>query len=401
MITQLWAKASALRTTIDRSDLYTDAGFTGDRSRFGASNEVEAASRIWNDDQGNLRLRFEGRLRGFQRFELLKPPIEYYADYTLGPSASLRVSCGVRPHADPSGKTAFLALMSPLPDVCRAVFKSQGRLLYDGGTGEGHARGWQSRSQRPPALPDEIELRSDKDPLLRLTGLSSGGVPLCNAFVQGQNFFLAWLDGPPPPAAPRQWRGMSAVWTVGGVEPQAIGAAPETTSAADSRGLLDDPGFEQATALRPLSLRTGEPLPGPAPESAWLAPAGGRIVAAPVHSGQAAAEVANPSGEYALWRQPLAVASLPAGTRLRLSAWVKGQGIRQGDVGWKVGAVRFAVTTEKTRYVASPPLLGTFDWKETSIELTVPAGLRSLNVEAGLNGATGTMWIDDVEVLAE
>jgi glycosidase len=401
MITQLCAKTPTLRTIVDRADLYTDHGYSGEAIRFGASNDVEAASRIWSDDQGNLRLRFEGRLRGFQRFELLKPPIEYYADYTLGSTASLRVSYGVRAHADPSGKSAFLALMSPLPEVGRAVFKSQGRVLYEGSASDGKTRGWQSRSQRPAALPDEIELSSETLRLLRLTGLSSDGVPLCNTFVQGHNFFLAWLDGPPPPAAPRQWRGTSAVWTVGDAEPCAIGHAPQITSAAGNQGLLDDPGFEQAMTLRPVSLRTGEPLPGPVSQSAWLAPAGGRIVASPVHRGKAAAEVTNPSGDYALWRQPLAVTVLKAGTRLRLSAWVKGQGIRQGDAGWKVGEVRFAVVTGKTQYVSSPPLVGSFDWKKTSVELTVPEGLRSLNVEAGLNGATGTIWIDDVEVVVE
>jgi hypothetical protein len=297
--------------------------------------------------------------------------------------------------------------MSPLPDIRRAVFKSQGHILYDGGSGDGKARGWQSRGapgipgRRPPVLPDEIELRSETSPLLHMTRFASRGVPLCNTFVHGHNFFLAWLDGPPPPVTSREWREMSAVWTVGGAAPQAIGQEPDALPASESRGLLDDPGFERSMTLRPVSLRTGEPLPGPVSESAWLSPDGGRIVTSPVHSGLAAAEVTNPSGAYALWRQPLAVSSLRAGARLRLSAWVKGQDIRPGDAGWKVGGVRFAVATEKTQYVASPPLLGTFGWKKTSVELTVPAGLRGLNVEAGLNGATGTIWIDDIEVVAE
>jgi hypothetical protein len=312
------------------------------------------------------------------------------------------VSYGVKPHANPSsGKTAFLALMSPLPDIGRAVFKSHGHILYDGSTGSSSVRGWQSQSQRPPVLPDEIELRTNAVPLLHVTGLSSDGVPLCNTFVHGHNFFLAWLDGLPPAETSRQWSGMSAIWTVGDAAPQTIGMSPETISANESHDLLDDPGFERSMTLHLLSLRSGEPLPGPASENAWLVPSGGRIVTSPVHSGLAAAEVTNPSGEYALWQQPLAISSLRAGTRLRLSAWVKGQGIRQGDVGWKVGAVRFAVTTERTQYVASPPLVGTFDWKKTSVELTVPAGLRGLNVEAGLNGATGTIWIDDIEAVAE
>ena len=154
-------------------------------------------------------------------------------------------------------------------------------------------------------------------------------------------------------------------------------------------------------ALQLVSLRTGEPLPARTADSAWQAPAGGSIVVGPVHAGQAAAEVTNPSGAYALGRQPLAAGALRTGARLRLSAWVKGEAIRPGDAGWKVGVVRFAVTTDKTQYVSSAPLLGTFDWRKAAVELVVPPGLKSLRVEAGLNGATGSMWIDDVEIVPQ
>lgn len=400
-ITQLWAKTPALRTIIDRGDLYTDGGFSGGRERFAASNEVEAASRIERDGQGNLRLRFEGRLRGFQRFDLLNPPVEYFAEYTLGRSASLRATYGIRPQAGPSGKFAFLAWMSPLPDVSRARFKLQGRLLDEGPTSNGRTRGWQSRSLQRRALPDEIELHSKAAPLLHLTGLVCGGDPLANVFVHDRNFFLAWYDGPPQTGNERQWRWTSAVWTVGDAAPEALGHPPAAMATTSHMSLPLDAGFEQAMALRLVSLRTGEALPGVASDNAWLTPAGGSIVLAPTHGGQAAAEVVNPSGAYALWRQPLAATALRTGARLRLSAWVKGTSIQKGDAGWKVGVVRFAVTTDKVQYVSSLPLLGTFDWKRVAVECTVPAGLRGLNVEAGLNGATGSMWIDDVELAEE
>jgi glycosidase len=401
MITQLWAKQPALRLLVDRGDMYTDGGFSSERERFAASNEVEAASRIDRDGQGNLRLRFEGRLRGFQRFDLLNPPVEYFAEYTLGQSASLRASYGVRTHADPSGKFAFLALINPLPDMRRAVFKHGGQLLHDGPTSNDRARGWQSRSQPSAALADEIELRADDAPLVRLTGLACGGRPLENAFAHGQNFFLAWFDGPPHPVSQRQWQWTSAVWTVGGAAAEAIGQTPVIPRAAEKATLPLDPGFEQTIASRLVSLRTGEPLPGDVAESPWHASSGGRIVLAPVHSGQAAAEVATPSGAYALWRQPLPTATLREGARLRLSAWVKGEAIRNGDAGWKVGVVRFAVITDKTQYVSSVPLLGTFDWRKVDVQWTVPPGVRSVSVEAGLNGSTGTMWIDDVQIVVE
>jgi len=87
---------------------------------------------------------------------------------------------------------------------------------------------------------------------------------------------------------------------------------------------------------------------------------------------------------------------MPAGSRWRLSAWVKGQDLVRGDVSWKVGCVRFAVSTDGTQYVSCPELFGTFDWKQVSVELKMPESARALEVQAGPNGCTGTMWIDDV-----
>jgi hypothetical protein len=397
VIAQLVAKQPAPRTIVERADLYTDSGFHAERDRFGASNEVEAVSRIWDDAQGNLRMRFEGRLRGFQRFDLLKPPIEYFADYTLNPSASFRLSCGVRPHAQPIGKSAFLAQMIPVPNVRRAVFKAAGRTLHDGAVGDHGSRAWQSRSLPSPGAVDAVELRDDNGPLLQLTDLRCGAIPICNTFVHGQNFFLAWFDGPVPPGSPRQWRWTSTVCTPGSAVPQGIGEAPEISQAAE-QSLLEDAGFERDLALRTVSLRSGEPLPGRDGESAWQPPPGARVVASPVHSGLAAAEVVSHSGQYLLWRQSLPIASLAPGTRLRLSAWVKGQAVLRGDAVWKVGVVRFAATTDRVAYASSPALTGTFDWRKTSVEMVVPPGLRELRVELGLNGATGSMWIDDVEL---
>lgn len=400
MITELVAKKPTPHTILSGADLYTDNGFHAERNRFAASNDVEAAARIWHDEKGLLRLRFEGRLRGFQRFDLLNPPIEYFAEYTLGSSASLRVSHGVRPQAGPTDKGGFLALMSPTPDIRRAIFKSAGQVVYDGASQQ-RGRTGQTRAMKPPVVPDEIELRGDHDSLVRLTGLSCGAIPLTNVFMQGQNFFLAWFDGPVPQAYDREWRWTSAVWTVGDAVSEAIGDPPVAIQAAEKQELLEDAGFEQGRKGRPVSLRTGAPLPGGAAESAWQAPYGGRIVFSPTHGGRAAAEVTNPSGDYALWRQSVALAALTPGKRLRLSAWVKGDLIRRGDVGWKVGMVRFAVVADQTRYVSSPPLVGTFDWKKTNVELVVPPKLKALRVEIGLNGATGTLWIDDVELVAE
>ncbi|NUQ02010.1 MAG: hypothetical protein HUU35_19355, partial [Armatimonadetes bacterium] len=123
---------------------------------------------------------------------------------------------------------------------------------------------------------------------------------------------------------------------------------------------------------------------------------GGRVVSQPVAAGQAAAEVVGQLDSYRLWRQVLPLGSFPEGSRWRLTARLRGDAIRPGDVGWKVGTLRFAVNTGTTTYVAAPPLTGTFDWRTESVELTIPAGLKSLEVQIGQNGSSGTLWSDEV-----
>jgi hypothetical protein len=396
-IVGLWTKGPQARKIIDQGELYTDNGYSNERLRYSASNDVEAASRIWRED-GMLRVRFEGRLRGFQRFDLIRPPVDYYLDYTLGSAPSLRLSCGVMPHAVPSGKFAFLAMMLPMPELNGFAYDHAGKRLAAGETAASSGRAWQSKSQQPALVPDRIELRAADGPLVQLSELVCGkGGALSNVFCDHHNFFLAFDDGELRDAS-RRWRWFSAVLTPGSGSVTPIGKTPEVVSNDVKDGLLADPGFEESLATRLESLRTGNLLPGGQTRLAWQMPQGGRIVAQPVHGGAAAAEVENTSGQYLLWRQPLSVSELPAGSRWRVTAWVKGEGIKKGDVGWKVGVVRLAVHTDRTNYVSCPELVGTFDWKQVAVEFTVPEKLGSLSVEAGLNGATGKMWIDDVRL---
>jgi len=440
-------RGEKLRLIVDNTDLYTDHGFGSGKTVYGASNEVEAASRMWKDDEGHLRFRFEGRLRGSYRFDLLKPPLEYFFDYTLDEhSPSFRMSWGIRPHAPPVGKSAFLGLLMPVPEIRNASYYLGGKLV--GGTGSSgrvgqgradsrwgsqtatnadqpllpeqhetrdrsptnaavrsthptnhpHGRDWQFQSLGPGVVPDRIELAGEEAPLLRISDLRCGGVPLSNGFVNGKQFFLTFYDGRPSAEGQGQWRWASAVLTPGAARPTAIGGLPPPPAPAQQIAILEDPGFEAAAESTPVSLRTGQPLPGYVVESAWLIPPGGRLVSSPVHSGQAAAEVVNTTGQYALWRQPLLAARFAPGTRWRLSAWVKGEAIQRGDAPWKVGVLRFSVAGGPNKYVGSSPLLGTFPWRQVSVDLTIPAAIEGLGVEIGLNGATGKMWIDDVEL---
>lgn len=393
MITGLWTKGPQARSVISQGELYTDNGYGEARLRYSAVNDVEAASRIWRED-GLLHVRFEGRLRGFQRFDQLRPAVDYSIDYTLGSMPSLRVSCGVTAQNVPSGKFAFLAMMLPIPEMRGFAYHRDGKLLAKGETGRG--RTWQSKTQQPPVVPDRIELRGAEGCLLQLSELACGNDgPLGNVFCADQNFFLAFDDGEPKDAG-RRW--FSVVLTPGAGAATPMGSVPQETADQRSASLLADPGFEESLMARSVSLRTGIAMPGEQTRPAWQTPQGGRLVGQPVHSGAAAAEVENTSGEYLLWRQQLPVAQMLPGSRWRLTAWVKGEAIRKGDMGWKVGVLRFAATTDRTNYISCPDLVGTFAWKQVAVEFTVPEKLRSLGVDVGLNGATGKMWIDDVRL---
>ncbi|GHT35998.1 hypothetical protein FACS189427_06690 [Planctomycetales bacterium] len=78
---------------------------------------------------------------------------------------------------------------------------------------------------------------------------------------------------------------------------------------------------------------------------------------------------------------------------------MKGNALVKGNEGWQVGCVRFAAVVDgQTHYISSPPLLGTFDWKEVAVEWTVPENTYKLTAEAGNNGASGTIWVDDVRI---
>lgn len=398
MITQLWSKSETAepRLVVDQSDLYTDHGFAADRTRYGALNDVEAAVRI--DQQGSrMRLRCEGQLRGFGRFDLLRPPVDYFCEYVLDDTASFRLSWGVRPQTAPGQPSAFVGWMLPVPELTRFAFRREGAALAEGPAGKSKGRLGQTRSLSPARLPDVVELANAQTTLLRLTDLESGPAALPNVFVDGHNVFVAFYDGAENAGGEGQWRWASAMWTVGAAPVSRFSAAPQI-EAAPHTPLLADSGFERTAANQSVSLRTGRPLPGASRPSAWTTPPGGTLTSTPVHSGSVAAAVENSDGGYRLWQQALPAGRFAPGSRWRLSAWLKGEAVKPGDVSWKVGVLRFAVTADKTHYASSGPLKGDFDWRQVQVELTVPPGLRSLRVEAGLNGATGRMWIDDLQL---
>lgn len=394
----LWTKQNGVETeVVRRADIYTDYGFGKERERYSASDDVEVATRLWvESDNAKPRLHavFQGRLRGSQRFELIQPPVEYFCEYVFDGGASFRASSGIRPPTTAADAKAFLSAIVSLPSATRFAYFRQGVLLKGDRIAAGSTRNWQTKTGGQ-GLPDRIELHNEAGRLLALDELRYGGQPPINVFLQNTQLFLAWCDASPVSAqGATTWSWQSAVWTPGDRTPNAVGAPPRFAEATP-RAILSDGDFESLAIATVVSQRTGQPLPGGDAVSAWRLPDGARLVAQPVHQGTAALEIVNTTGEYLLARQPIPGTALAAGTRWRLSAWVKAEDIRAGDASWKVGVLRFAVAAPKVSYISSPSLLGTFDWRKVSVEISVPPG-AAVQAEAGLNGATGKMWVDDV-----
>ena len=233
--------------------------------------------------------------------------------------------------------------------------------------------------------------------MLELSELTCGtSTPLANVFCDGQNFFLAFDDGEPKDCG-RKWRWFSALLTAGDGVTNPIGRPCLPAAEQASADLLADPGFEEGVQSRRIAGNGGGDA-GRA-DRPGLATAARRPVGEPTGSpGARGRRGGKHVGRVSALRQAVPVAELPAGSRWRLTAWVKGENIQRGDVGWKVGTLRFAPVTDRITYASCPELLGTFSWKQVAVEFTVPEKLRSVDVEVGLNGATGKMWIDDVRL---
>lgn len=389
-------RLAADRPLVSQGDLYTDAGFAPVKERYAAANDVEAYS-YFTHTRDSLLASFRGTLRGFSRFDRQGTLVDYAIDYRFAPGNSFRVRMAVRPKGNAGGERAFLALILPTPDLKTFRFEKAGQVIAEGDIGDGSQRAFQIGTMEQPVIPDRIVLGDGTGPLYQLSDLRCGEGDLDNVFAHRTQFFLTFLDTKTPAPVAGRWRWFEATVTPGSLVPTSLAALPPLPPEETPAGLLADAGFETATG-QPVSLLTGQMLPGRLAGSAWQVPRGGQLVATPVHSGKQAAEVIGQKSDYRLWTQNVPVDRFAEGSRWRLSAWVKGQDVVAGDISWQVPCLRLAVGLDKTQYVSCPPVLGTFDWQQVTLEWTVPAGLRSLSVQAGQNGSSGTIWFDDVQL---
>jgi hypothetical protein len=147
-------------------------------------------------------------------------------------------------------------------------------------------------------------------------------------------------------------------------------------------------------------LASSQRLPqGGTRNSAWRLPPG---AACTVEDGRRCVMVEGDGESYRLIGQTLPVHALKPGTRLRLSARMKGIGIERADTSWKTACLRWAVSAGgRTTYSSASLPWGNSDWRTWDVLLIIPENVESVTVEAGLNGNRGRVWIDDIQIEKE
>ena len=131
-------------------------------------------------------------------------------------------------------------------------------------------------------------------------------------------------------------------------------------------------------------------------QTAWQLPPGAEAVSEGFNRCML---VEGDGSEYRLIRQPLPIQAFTTGSKWRLTARLKGAGVEKADMEWKTACLRWGMQSGgRIEYPAVSLPVGDSDWREVSVDMTVPAGLSGITVEAGMNGNKGSVWIDDARV---
>lgn len=163
------------------------------------------------------------------------------------------------------------------------------------------------------------------------------------------------------------------------------------------RELFHNGDFETSAATNAVLVSSGRRLLlGRGRQDAWSLPPGAAYV---VEDGSRCVTIEGESQSYRLIRQPLPVPLLKPGSRWRLSARMKGLGVERGDIDWKTACLRWAVSVGgQTTYATTSLPWGDSPWQTCEVLLTMPESTDQVVIEAGLNGNTGRVWIDDVRI---
>ena len=200
------------RVALDH-DLYGDqAYFAHPRARrMEAQNDVECGIAIWKAEDG-LHLRFEGQLRGFNRFALKRPPLWVRNEYVFTDAPRFTQKWAFRTEKTFKDKTAFLAWFLRLPASDGFRMLRGGKAVAEGPVGQGGPRRGETKGGPPP---DTVELLADGKPQWRLERLATPEGRDCNVFVHGTQFFVTLLDGKGSGMEEGRWYEFEAEWVIG------------------------------------------------------------------------------------------------------------------------------------------------------------------------------------------
>lgn len=379
---------------------YSDAGYGEAHKTYDARHDVEAFARFSHNAAGDLVLSFNSQPRGSYRFDILNHPLDYVLEYTLGNGSGFGLSCAQRHLRPPQGARVFSAFMMVAPDTTGVRMYRDQALLASGQAGKSREAECKLIGEFPDAL---HLLRDDDQPLLRLENILWQGPKPDNLFIHGRCLFLAWQDGPPNNEWQGQWRaascwvdlardadGVPAVRTVA-----ALNLPPSSPPVEGDGMLLADPSFESLP--QPWLFQLAQLV---SQHSPWTVPAGAGFCKDVVRHGQASAKIVGAAGSFRNLVQPLPDGAIKPGETWRLSVWAKGEDIATGTEGWMKPLLRFVhyKHPDKRRYTTAYLPLGSFDWTQVTLDFVVPENLGPTQVGVGLDGAVGTLWLDDMRL---
>ena len=198
------------KVVAEGQDLYGDQEYFAirDASRVNAASDVESAVRLWTASDG-LHLRFEGQLRGDQRFALLRVPLNYRTEYVFSDAPTFKQFWAFSSEKEIKGKKAFLAMIVRQSNADAFRFEHGGRV-----TSAGQMENSSGRRGLTKEIPDAIHLLRDGQPLWSLSDVQTPVGADCACFVSGKQFFVTLLDGKSPTMQAKRWYEFQATWSV-------------------------------------------------------------------------------------------------------------------------------------------------------------------------------------------
>jgi protein-L-isoaspartate(D-aspartate) O-methyltransferase len=87
--------------------------------------------------------------------------------------------------------------------------------------------------------------------------------------------------------------------------------------------------------------------------------------------------------------------------RVRISLWFRHEGIRPGPGRYEQAAVLvhfYDMNRKSIETFVIGPWRGSIGWQKVTREIAVPRAAKEMIVRIGLNGATGSLWVDDLRM---